>query len=253
MSVKALSHFTEIKYYRSLPNEETSKIKLTRRMTTKTAISIFFFFKNLRNIQIGLNMECMTEGRSKTKGQVNKIREHKGKRKRWHYNWQKKDVNFNFYSSCVQKQLSNHWSGALRELRKGYRQGLDEGYWGRAGWRWEGIGNWNKGAGHLGVSGVFWRCPRLPLRQPILGRAILPVGWHRGVGGAFRAVWELQVGGVALATVALVTLVSNIAVVGGPVGIAVVVGAAIKALTWITLKYTSVTLEHLYKHTDRWR
>lgn len=53
---------------------------------------------------------------------------------------------------------------------------------------------------------------------------------------------------VALAAVALVALVSSIAVVG-PVGIAIVVGAAVMALTWIALKYTPVTLEHLHSHT----
>lgn len=55
-----------------------------------------------------------------------------------------------------------------------------------------------------------------------------------------------------MATVTLVALVSRIAV-AGPVRIAVVVGAAaaVMALTRITLKYTSVTLEHLQKHTER--
>lgn len=84
-------------------------------------------------------------------------------------------------------------------------------------WRWEG-GTRNLGQGCRafigGVSGIFRGCPRLPLRQPILCRAILPVGRHRRVGGAFRAVCELRVGGVALVPVALVTLVSSIAVVG---------------------------------------
>lgn len=59
-------------------------------------------------------------------------------------------------------------------------------------------------------------------------------------------------GWVALAAVGLVTLVSRIAVVV-PVGIAVVVGAAVMALTGITLKYTSVTVEHLHKHTGTGR
>lgn len=63
-------------------------------------------------------------------------------------------------------------------------QGVEQRVWGRdwmkdtggKGGGEEMGGDRYKGAGHLGVSGVFWRCPRLPLWQPVLGGAILPVG-----------------------------------------------------------------------------
>lgn len=74
-SVKALSHYTEIAmHHGSLPNEETNKTKLTKVLKKKKNDNgnrhfknffFFFFMKNLRNIQIRLNTECMNEGRGK--------------------------------------------------------------------------------------------------------------------------------------------------------------------------------------------
>lgn len=64
----------------------------------------------------------MIEGRSKTKGQENKIRTEEEKEEVALQLTKKKknsDVNLNFYSSCVQKELSNQGSGAFRELSKG--------------------------------------------------------------------------------------------------------------------------------------
>lgn len=38
------------------------------------------------------------------------------------------------------------------------------------------VGTRRRVQGIYGASGVFWGCPRLPLWQAVLGRAILPVG-----------------------------------------------------------------------------
>lgn len=77
------------------------------------------------------------------------------------------DVNLNFIL---------HMYGKTEQTRMWGFKGVEEGMWVGIGYTGREMGV-DRDAGHLRcVSGVFWRCPRLPLRQPVLGRAIWLVG-----------------------------------------------------------------------------